>query len=143
MMHVSEFSHHSKTGEQGSTYLRSNSCMFTRNVLHIHLLEDMAEELHAMVVIDGHELFVLLLGDFMGDGLSVDDGGHSIEGISLGILLLLTLLIADRLDLDVIHHDITTMLAFSIPTLAFVHAIEALAIHMGNSSVLRLSLNRE
>ena len=88
-MHVSKFSHHSKTGEQGSTYLGTDSSMFSWNVLHIHLLEDMAEELHAMVVIDGHELVVLLLGDLVRDGLSVDDGGHAIEGIALGILLLL------------------------------------------------------
>ena len=116
MMHMSEFTHDSKTGEQGTANLSTDSCMFSRNVLHINLMENMAEELHAMIVIDGHELVILLLVDFMGDGLAIDDGGHAIEGISLGIFLLFALFITDRLNLDVIHNNLTTMLAFTEPT---------------------------
>ena len=116
MVHASEFSHHSKTGKQSTTNLRTNSCVFPRNVLHIHFLEDVAEELHAMVVIDGHELVVLLLVDLMGNGFSIDDSGHAVEGIALCVLLLFTLFIADRLHLDVIHHDFTAMSAFTEPS---------------------------
>ena len=143
MVHASEFSHHSKTGKQSTTNLRTNSCVFPRNVLHIHFLEDVAEELHAMVVIDGHELVVLLLVDLMGNGFSIDDSGHTVEGITLCVLLLFALFIADRLHLDVIHHDFTAMSAFTEPALTLVHLIEALTIDMGNGSVFRLSLNRE
>ena len=92
MVHASEFSHH-------------------------HFLEDVAEELHAMVVINGHELVVLLLVDLMGNGFSIDDSGHAVEGIALCVLLLFALFIADRLHLDVIHHDFTAMSAFTEPAL--------------------------
>ena len=44
-----------KSGKQGSTDLCSQAGIHTRNVFHIHLTEDVGEELHAMVVIDGHE----------------------------------------------------------------------------------------
>ena len=143
MVHASEFSHDSKTGEQGTTNLGTDSCMLTWDVLHIHFLEDVAEELHAMVVIDSHELVVLLLVDLMGNGFSIDDSGHTVEGIALCVLLLFALFIADRLHLDVIHHDFTAMSAFTEPALTLVHLIEALTIDMGNGSVFRLSLNRE
>ena len=93
-----------------------------------------------MVVIDDHKLVVLLLGNLMGDRLSVDDSGHAIEVVPLGILLLFALLIASWLNLDVIHHNITTMLALTIPAFSFVDVIEALTIYMGNSLILWLSL---
>ena len=54
--------------------------------------------------------------------------------------LLLTLLITDWLNLDVIHRDLTTMLALTIPSFSFVDVIEALTIYMGNSLILWLSL---
>ena len=47
-----------------------------------------------MVVIDGHKLVVLLLRNLMGNRLSIDDSGHAIEVVPLGILLLFALLIA-------------------------------------------------
>ena len=140
VVHVTQLTHNGKTSKQGSTDLCANASMRTRHILHIHLIEDMTEEFHAMVVIDGHELVVLLLGNLMGDRLSVDDCCHAIEVVSLCVLLLLTLLITDWLNLDVIHRDLTTMLALTIPSFSFVDVIETLAIYMGNSLILWLSL---
>lgn len=76
-----------KSGKQGSTDLCAQAGIHTWNVFHIHLTEDVGEELHAMVVIDSHELIILLLSNLMADALTVDDRCHAVLGFTLGILL--------------------------------------------------------
>lgn len=115
-----------KSGKQGSTDLCAQAGMHTRNVFHIHLTEDVGEELHAMVVIDGHELIILLLSNLMADALTIDDRCHAVFGFALGILLDFALLIPDWLNLDVIDIDFTTMFSLTIPCLALIEFIEAL-----------------
>ena len=48
------------------------------DILHINLMEDMRKEFHTMVIIDSHELIVLLLIDFVADGFAIDDSGHAV-----------------------------------------------------------------
>ena len=62
-MMMCQFSHNGETSHQSTTDLCANIGMLTRDVLHIHLIEDVAEQLHAMIVIDSHELVILLLCD--------------------------------------------------------------------------------
>ena len=54
------------------------------HILDVHLGEDLSEELHAMFIVQGHELVVLLLGDVVTDGLTVDDSGHAVLDFTLG-----------------------------------------------------------
>src|SRR5574344_596528 len=96
-----------KSGKQGSTDLCAQAGVHTRNVFHIHLIEDVGEELHAMIVIDGHELIILLLSNLMADALTIDDRCHAVLGFALGILLEFGLLIPDWHDLDFIDIDFT------------------------------------
>ena len=37
-----------------------------------------------MFIVQGHELVVLLLGDVVTDGLTVDDSGHAVLDFTLG-----------------------------------------------------------
>ena len=113
------------------------------DILHINFIEDMREELHAMVVIDSHELIILLLIDFVTDGFTIDDSSHAEESIALRILLLLTLLIANRLNLDVINSNLSAMLTLTEPTFVLIHLIERLTINMGNGSVFGFLLYGE
>ena len=106
-------------------------------------MEDMGEQLHAMVVIDSHELVVLLLIDLVTNGFAIDDSGHAIERIALRILLLFTLFITNWLNLDVINCDLSAMLALTEPSFVFVQLIKRLTIDMGNGSVFWLLLYGE
>jgi hypothetical protein len=124
-----------KSGKQGSTDLCAQAGIHTRNVFHIHLTEDVGEELHAMVVIDGHELIILLLSNLMADALTIDDRCHAVFGFALGILLDFALFIPDWLNLDVIDIDFTTMLSLTIPCLALIEFIEGIAVNMSNGAV--------
>ena len=47
------------------------------DILDVYFGEDLGEELHAVHVIQGEKLVVLLLSDVMADGLSIDDGCHA------------------------------------------------------------------
>ena len=109
-----------KSGKQGSTDLCPQAGVHTRNVFHIHLTEDVGEELHTMIVIDGHELIILLLSNLMADAFTIDDSRHAVFGFALFILLNFALLIPDWLNLDVIDVDFTTMLTLTIPCLALI-----------------------
>ena len=124
-----------KSGKQGSTDLCAQAGIHTRNVFHIHLTEDVGEELHAMVVIDGHELIILLLSNLMADALTIDDRCHAVFGFALGILLDFALLIPDWLNLDVIDIDFTTMFSLTISCLALIEFIEGIAVNMSNGAV--------
>lgn len=81
MMYVSKFTHNGKSGKYGSTNLCAYVCVSTWYILHINLMEDMREQLHPMVVIDSHELVILLLIDLVAVGFAIDDSGHAIERI--------------------------------------------------------------
>ena len=37
-----------------------------------------------MIIIDGHEFVILLLGYLMADALAIDDGGHAVLDFTLG-----------------------------------------------------------
>src|SRR5574344_424432 len=67
-----------KTGKELLSETKSVRVFLFRNSLDVHLWEDFGEELHAMLIIQGEELIVLLFGDVMADGLSVDYGGHPV-----------------------------------------------------------------
>src|SRR5574344_1491268 len=102
------------------------------DILHINFIEDMRKEFHSMIVIDSHEFVVLLLIDLMRDRFSVDNCCHAEECIALCILLLFTLLIANRLNLDVINSNLSAMLTLTEPTFVLIHLIERLTINMVN-----------
>ena len=136
-----QFTHHGKSCKECSSNLSPDIFAFSRDGFHIHLLEDVGEEFHAVVVIDSHELVILLLGNLMADALSVDDGCHAKFGIAFLILLDFSLLITYRLNLDVINLNLSAMLAFTEPSLAFVLLIQAIAIYMGNTAVFWLNSN--
>ena len=124
-----------KSGKQGSTDLCAQAGVHTRNIFHIHLTEDVGEEFHAMIVIDGHELTILLLSNLMADALTIDDRCHAVLGFALGILLNFALFIPDWLNLDVIDIDFTTMFSLTIPCLSLIEFIEGIAVNMSNGAV--------
>src|SRR5574344_206779 len=101
----------------------------------------MGEEFHAMIVINGHELIVLLLRDFMTDALTVDNGCHTVFGLAFVILLNLSLLILYWLHLDVINHDLPAMSSFTEPCLVLLHFIEGCSIYMSDRAVFLFRLN--
>ena len=127
-----------KSGKQGSTDLCAQAGVHTRNVFHIHLTEDVGEELHAMVIINGHKLVVLLLSNLMADAFAVDDSGHAEQGIAFFVFLYLSFVITDRFDLDFINLYLSTMLAFTEPSFALIHFVKAVAIHMSNIAIFGL-----
>ncbi len=88
-----QFAHHGKSSKESSSNLSPDVFAFSRDGFHINLLEDVGEEFHAVVVIDSHELVILLLGNLMADALSVDDGCHAKLGVAFLILLDFSLLI--------------------------------------------------
>ena len=96
----------------------------------------MRKELHAMIIIDGHEFVILFLGYLMADTLAVDDGGHAEQGVAFLVFLNLALFVTDRLHLDVIDLYFSSVLAFAEPSLAFVYLVKAVAIDMGYTEVL-------
>ena len=77
----------------------------------------------------------------MADALSVDDGGHAKFGIAFLVFLDFPLLIAHWLNLDVINLNLSAMLAFTEPSLAFVLLIQAVAIYISNTAVFWLNSN--
>jgi hypothetical protein len=77
-----------------------------------------------MVVIDSHELVILLLGYLVADAFTVDDGCHPIEAIALGILLQFSLFVPDWLYPDVVNTDFTAVSPFTEPSLVLVYLIE-------------------
>ena len=133
-----QFAHHGKSCKEGSSNLRTDVLSFSWDVFHIHLLEDVGEEFHAVIVIDGHELVILLLGNLMADAFSVDYGCHAELGIAFLVLLDFTLLITHRFNLDVVNLNLSAMLAFTEPTLVFVLLIKAVAIYMGYATIFWL-----
>ena len=136
-----QFAHHGKSCKESSSNLSPDVLAFSRDGFHIHLLEDVGEEFHAVVVIDSHELVILLLGNLMADALSVDDGCHAKLGVAFLILLDFSLLITYWLNLDVINLNLSAMLAFTEPSLVFVLLIQAIAIYMSNTAVFWLDSN--
>lgn len=82
---VSQLMGNGKPCKQGSTDLGTQIRVHTGDVLHIHLMEDVGEELHAMIVIDGHELVILLLSNLVADAFTVDYGCHSVKSVTLSI----------------------------------------------------------
>ena len=133
-----QFAHDGKTGKEGSSNLGSYIGLHPWHILHINFTEDVGEEFHAMIIIDGHELVILLLGNLMADTLAIDDSGHAEEGIAFFILLYLALVITDRRHLDVIDLYLSTMLPLAEPSFAFVYLVKAVAIYMGYTAVFGL-----
>lgn len=133
-----QFAHYGKSCKEGSSNLRTDVLSFSWDVFHIHLLEDVGEEFHAVIVIDGHELVVLLLSNLMADAFSVDNGCHAKLGIAFLVFLDFTLLITHRLNLDVINLNLSAMLAFTKLALVFVLLIQAIAINMGYATIFWL-----
>ena len=136
-----QFAHHGKSCKESSSNLSPDVLAFSRDGFHIHLLEDVGEEFHAVVVIDSHELIILLLGNLMADALTIDDGSHAKLGIAFLVFLDFTLLITHWFNLNVINLNLSAMLAFTEPSLAFVLLIQAIAIYMGNTAVFWLNSN--
>ena len=91
-------------------------------LLHVHLAEDLREELHAMIVVYGHKLVILAAGDLMGNLLAINDGCHAVFHVLSGLLLM----VSDRLDSDVADTDLPAMGAFAEPALAGRHVIDGL-----------------
>ena len=136
-----QFAHHGKSCKESSSNLSPDVLAFSRDGFHIHLFEDVGEEFHAVVVIYSHELVILLLGNLMADALSVDEGCHAKLGIAFLVFLDLTLFVTHRLNLDVVNLNLSAMLAFTEPSLAFVLLIQAVAIYMSNTAVFWLDSN--
>ena len=107
-----QFAHDGKTGKEGSSNLGSYIGLHPWHILHIDFTEDVGEEFHAMIIIDGHELVILLLGYLMADALAIDDGGHAEPGIAFFVFLLLALFVTARLHLDFISLLISSLLSF-------------------------------
>lgn len=91
-----------------------------------------------MIIIDGHEFVILLLGYLMADALAIDDCGHAEQGIAFLVFLYLALFVTDRLHLDVIDLYLSSVLAFAEPSFAFVYLVKAVAIDMGYTAVFWL-----
>ena len=91
-----------------------------------------------MIIIDGHEFVILLLGNLMADTFTVDDGGHAEQGIAFLVFLYLALLVTDRLHLDVIDLNFSSVLAFAEPSFAFIYLVKTVAIDMGHTAVFWL-----
>ena len=84
-----------------------------------------------MIVINGHELLILLLGNLVGYGFPVDDSSHSVFGFSS----ILTVFFLDWLNLDVIDSDLSAMPSLTEPALIPVEFIKGITVDMGNSLV--------
>ena len=87
--------------------------LLARELLHVHLVEDLREEPHAVVVVHGHELVILAAGDLVGDLLAVDDGRHAVFHVTAGLLRL----VPDGLHPDVADADLTSVGPFAEPAL--------------------------
>ena len=92
--------------QYAGSYLRAVAC--APDVLHIDFGEDFGEHFHALEVVDGKELVVVLLRDFMSDNLAVDYGCHGILGLCrsffLSFLFTFRLLLRDNgLNGDAFH----------------------------------------
>ena len=110
----------------------------TRRILHVHFIKDFREEFHAMIVIYGHELFILLLAYLVTDAFAIDNSGHTEHSIAFFVLLDFSLLVSYRLNSDVVHLYLTSVSSFPKPTFILVYVIKAVAIHMGYASVFLL-----
>ena len=91
-----------------------------------------------MIIIDGHEFVILLLGYLMADAIAIDDGCHAEQGIAFLVFLYLALFVTHRLHLDVIDLNFSSVLAFAEPSLAFSYLVKAVAIDMGYTAVFWL-----
>lgn len=80
---MGDFPCHDSTGGQRTKYLRAKVAAGFGTRLHIYLFEDGRKELHAVVVIESHELVILLLRNLMTDGLAIDLCGHHILPIDI------------------------------------------------------------
>ena len=71
-----------------------------------------------MVVINGHELVILLLGDFVAHGFAVYDGGHAVLALSFGGFYPY-----------LVHGHLPSMPALSEPALVRVDVGEVVTVH--------------
>ena len=106
---VGDIRQHYRTCGKCGEYLRTQSAAHFRTGLHIHFVEYLGKELHAVVVIDCQKLVVLFLADFMGDGFSVDNGGHLVFALCFCWLYG-----------DGFHFHFTSVFSFPVPAFVFV-----------------------
>ena len=103
------------TCQQCGTYLCTDTYVVT--VLHIHLTEYLGEEFHAMIVVNGHELVILLLAYLMGDMLSIDDSSH------------LVLAFCTWFHTDIINGHFTSVSSFPEPSLVCIDGFQLLPVN--------------
>ena len=78
-----------------------------------------------MVVINGEELVIVLLPDFVGDCLTVDNRRHRI----FRVFFVLALFGRDALHINLAHINLTSVFTFAVPALVGSDAVKVLTIH--------------
>ena len=130
-----QFTRSRKGGQDGRTHVDAVT-LFTRELFHVHLAEDLREELHPVVVVHGHELVILAAGDLVGDLLAVDDSRHAV----FHFFALILSGRSDRFNPDIPDTDLASVLSLPEPALAGFHAVERLAVDAADAAPLILLL---
>ena len=115
---MGDFPCHDSTGGQRTKYLRAKVAAGFGTRLYIYLFEDGRKELHAVVVIESHELVILLLRNLMTDGLAIDLCGHHVLSIDIRTV-----------GGDARYFHLPAMLALPIPSLTIILQFEVSAIY--------------
>ena len=113
---MSQLCSHGYAGKQGSPDFRPQRCLVSR--LHIHFAEHFGEQFHAVVVVNGHKLVVLLLCNLVAHPFAVDDGGH-----------LVCSLLSGRFHTDIIYCHLSAMPSFAVPTFIGTDCCKVIAVH--------------
>ena len=126
VVHVmSNLSRNDRSCRQCCQYLRTQSGIGFGTCLHIHLIEYLGEQFHAMVVIHCQELIVVLLLDFVRDSFTIDDGGHAI----LGFAFLFSLCWRYFLHHNITDFHLTSVRSLTIPTLVLINQGKVFTSH--------------
>ena len=106
------------TGGKGCEYPCSQTCTRFGACLHIHFAENIGEEFHTVVVIDSHELVILLLRNLVADDLAVYHCGHAVFSLRLA-----------GMHEDFIHLNLAPVRTLLVPSFAAVLIGEVLAVN--------------
>ena len=116
--------HYFPSNDQSRQERSPDIMAFAWSCLHIHLIEDLREELHTVIVIHSKKLVVLLLGNLMRDGLPVNDSRH------------LILPVCSRINLDIAHLHLTAMCSLAVEALALIKLTKGCTVHPVGSGIL-------
>ena len=116
--------HHLTANDQCGQKSSTEVMAFAWTGLDIDLIEDLREELHTVIVINGEELVVLFLGNLMRNSLSIDDCGHLVFAIRC------------RVNLNIPHLDLTAMCSLTVKALALIKLQKGCTVHPVGSGIL-------